>query len=388
MEQRVKQVDFWMFEIAVLTNKEKEAYESFLEKCEWSLIQHSTVWRNVILDLEKDVPFFVIAKENDEIVGALPLYYYKCELGNLLTTLAWHSISGILCSERDASCDEIYKALLDYSLVLAKDLNCIAVSVATNPFLDDKEYYLRYFNPNYVLENFIQYVNLADIFDEKGNWIHPNYLRRNSLTRNLKKAESQPTKIMDEQSQENVDEWFEIHEKRMKELDAIPIPKRMFDSVLRNMIPKGKGEFIFALHGEKMISGGLFIFNRRIMDIYMMSMDSNYNKLKSNYLLIDHMLRWAKEIGISFFNWQSSGRRNSGLYKWKEQWGSREGISLYLTKILGNISEWRELDYYTLQEAYKWHYVLPFNLLKSNSSTNFTTKDELTLFLQSSKKRQ
>jgi len=376
-----------MFEIAILSNEEEDAYKNFLEKCEWSLIQHCTEWRNTIMDLGKDKPFFIIAKENDKIVGTLPLYYYECELGNLLTTIAWHSISGIVCSETNASLRAIYKALLDYCLVLARDLNCTAISVATNPFLDDKEYYLRYFKPDYVLENFIQYINLGDIFDEKGNWIHPNYLRRNNLIRNLKKAKSQPTRISEEQTQGNVDEWFKIHEKRMKELDATPIPKRLFDRVLKNMIPKGKGKFLFVLDEEKIISGGIFIFNKRIMDVYMMSIESEHAKYRPNYLIVDHMLRRSRENGISIFNWQSSDVRDSGVYKWKEQWGSREGISLYLTKILGSISEWRKLDYHALKEAYKWHYVLPFNLLKSNSSTNFTTKGELTLFLQSSKKR-
>lgn len=375
-----------MFEIAILTYKEEDAYENFLEKCRWNLIQHDTDWRNAILDLGKDKPFFIIAKENGKIVGALPLYYYECELGNLLTTIAWHSISGIICSERNVSCQAIYKALLDYCISLAKDLDCTAISIATNPFLDDKEYYLNHFKPDYIMENFIQCINLNEIFDDKGSLVHPNYIKRSSLTRNLKKAELKRVTISDEQTQANINEWFAIHEKRMNEFGVTPFPKKLFTNTFQSLIQKGKGKFLFAFHEKKMISGCFFIFNKRVMDAYMISMDSKYRKYGANCLITYHMLKWANKNGISIFNWQSSDKRKSGVYEWKEQWGSRERIFLYLTKILGDISEWRELGYHTLEEAYKWHYVLPFNLLKSTSSANFTTKDELTLFLQSSKK--
>ena len=375
-----------MIEIAILTDKEEDAYENFLEKCGWSLIQHSLDWRSVILDLGKDKPFFIVAKENDKIVGALPMYYYECELGNLLTTIPWHSISGIICHERNVPCQPIYKALLDYCISLAKDLNCAAISIATNPFLDDKEYYLNHLKPDYIMENFIQCINLNDIFDETGSLAHPKYTRRSSLTRNLKKAELRQTIISDEQTRANVNEWFAIHEKRMNELGATPIPRKLFDSAFKNLIPKEKAKFLFAFNEKKMISGGFFIFNKRVMDVYMISMDHKYIEYGANYLITYHILEWANKNGISIFNWESIPGRKSGAYEWKEQWGSRERIFLYLTKILGDISEWRELDYRTLEEAYKWHYVLPFNLLKSTSSTNFTTKDELISFLRSSKK--
>jgi hypothetical protein len=372
-----------MIDIVILKDKEEDAYANFLERCSGSLIQHSLDWGRVINDLGKDKPFFIVAKENGKIVGALPMYFYECRLGNLLTTIAWHSISGIVCRERNASCHVIYKALLDYCVSLARDLNCVAVSIATNPFLDDKEYYLNYFKPDYIMENFVQCIDLKEIFDETGSLIHPNYMRRSSLTRNLKKARLKGIVISDEQTQANIDEWFAIHEKRMNELGAAPIPKKLFDSVFKNLIQKGKGKFLFAFHGKKMISGGLFIFNKRIIDVYMISVDSRYVDCGTNYLIAYHMLEWANKNGISVFNWESIPGRKSGAYGWKEQWGSRERVFLYVTRILGDISGWRELGYQALGEAYRWHYLLPFNLLKSAPLTKFTTKDELVSFLQS-----
>ena len=65
------------------------------------------------------------------------------------------------------------------------------------------------------------------------------------------------TIILDEQTQANINEWFAIHEKRMNELGAIPIPKKLFDNAFKNLIPKEKAKFLFAFHEKKMISDAL-----------------------------------------------------------------------------------------------------------------------------------
>lgn len=366
--------------VDVLTKDSEIYYEEFFNQCRLASIQHSLEWRDVICSLEKDEPFFIIAKENNKIVGALPLYYYKCKHGNLLTSIAWYTISGIICTE-DANKKEVYRHLLDYSVLMAKELDCNAVSISTNPFLNDEELYLEHFKPDYMLENFIQYIKLNEIFNKYGVIVHPNYTRKSELSRNLERAVTQPLVISERQTQEYIDRWYKIHEKRMKELNAEPIPKRLFDGILKGLTPKGKGKFVFAFSRGELVSGGAFIFNKKIINAYMLSMDSKYKDLRSNYLITYHVLNWANRVGIEIFNWMSSDRRGGGVYKWKEQWGSRELTCLYLTKILGDIFHWRNMDYVELKRNYGFHYLLPFNLLKT-PGLKVTTKDDVATFMQ------
>lgn len=365
----------------VLTKAEETTYEDFLNRCEFSSIQHSLDWRNVICELKKDKPFFIIAKENNEIVGVLPLYYYKCKFGNLLTTAAWYTITGIIYSKAGQR-QKICKALLDHSINLAKELDCVAVSIGTSPFLKDEELHLKYFNPDYILENFVQTIKLSEVFDDKGSVIHPHYIKRGDITRNLKKARRQSITISEEQTQNNVDKWLRIHEKRMSELDATSIPRELFHSILNNLIPKQKGKFLFAFYQDEMIFGAIFIFNKKKMDAFMISADSDYNKFGVNYLAIEHMLKWANKNGISVFDWMSSPKKGDGLYQWKEKWGSQERSFLYLTKILGDISQWKSMELSKLKEAYQFHYLLPFNLL-NNYHVKATKKSEVTSFVRS-----
>lgn len=370
-----------MIKVDLLTESKESAYEKFLGNVKFSSPQHSLRWRDFVCSLGMDVPYFVIAESDGSIVGALPLYYYKGRFGNLLTTNAWHTISGIICSD-DGNKRDIYKSLLDYSLNLAKELDCAVLSIGTNPFLNDIAYYKEYFQPDYMLENFIQYFYLSEIFDDKGNFVHPNYTKRTNLSRNLRKAKQQQLIISDVQSEDNVYECFEIQDKRMRELGTTPFPLSFFYNALKILTLKGEGKFVFAFSGEKMIAGSLFLFNRNMMNIYMMCMDSDYKEFGTNYLLTDYMLRFGYEKGVSIFNWMSSPRKGDGVYRWKEQWGSRERSFWYLTRVLGDISQWRSISLKELMEAYSFHYVLPFNLL-ATPEKRFTTKNELAFFIKS-----
>jgi hypothetical protein len=370
-----------MLEVDLLDKDKEIAYEDFLNECELGSAQFSLNWRDTIYDLGKDKPYLIVAKENDRIVGALPLYYYKSKFGDLLTSIAWHTISGIVCC-RKKNFSDIYERILDYSLSLAKELNCVALSINTNPFIDDERYFSKYFRPDYSMENFVQYICLNEIFDDKGKIVHPNYARRSNLRRNLDKANLQSIVISEEQTEANVKDCFKIYKKRMKEIGAVSLSKRFFDSALKNLTFKESGKFLFAFCNGKIVSGCLFLFNKRIMDVYMMCMDSKYRNLRANFLLTQYMLEWAHRNGISILNWMSSPQRGDGVYKWKEQWGSHEHTFLYLTKIMDDISIWKKMDCRELVEAYNLHYLLPFNLLK-NAESKSTSKDVLTSFMQS-----
>jgi lipid II:glycine glycyltransferase (peptidoglycan interpeptide bridge formation enzyme) len=260
-------------------------------------------------------------------------------------------------------------------------LDCAALSIGTNPFFDGKEYYSEYFKPDYVMENFIQYIDLNEVFDKHGNAIHQNYEKRTHLARNLKKAELQKTAISDEQEKDDIYESFEIYERRMKELSVAPVPEKMFDSIYGNLVSKGRGKFLFALYQGKIISSASLIFNNRIMDIYTISIDTGYSEMRPNYLLVYYALKWANEKGISIVNWQSSPQKGDGVYRWKEQWGSHERTFFYLTKTFWDVSQLKNIGLNELKEAYNFHYLLPFNLLKGENNSKFTTKNEVSCFL-------
>ncbi len=368
--------------VDVLEKNEEALLQDFVEKIPSSSVQSGLNWRNLICDMKKDEPYFVITKRNNEITGVLPLYFFTHKFGNVLTSNAWNTISGILCPQKKGSEQkQICEMLLDYSISIAQEMDCSVLTVGTNPFIDDDDFYST-LQPDYVLENFVQYIPIDEIFDKNGAFIHPNYLKRTNLSRNLDKLNQHQLVISEEQNQEYLDQAFLLQEKRMRELGTCSLPRIFFESALKNITLQHQGKFLFAFYEKRMIATCLFLYCHGLMDVYMLCMDSDFKHFRPNFAITKYLLEWAYKNKMKLLNWMSSPLRGEGVYKWKEQWGSRERTFRYLTKITGDISIWRELSVQELVNTYKFHYLLPFNLLNTPKTPQITTKDEVAEFIQ------
>jgi hypothetical protein len=153
----------------VLGKNEDGLFESFSAKISLLSAQNGVNWRNLICDIKQDEAYFVVARQNGEITGALPLYLFKNKCGNVFTTNPWNTISGIILSKHNLSEQhQISEALLDYSILLAHEMDCSTLTINTNPFIDDDYSLYSSLNPEYILENFVQYIEINEIFNENG----------------------------------------------------------------------------------------------------------------------------------------------------------------------------------------------------------------------------
>jgi hypothetical protein len=368
----------------VLGKEDDDLFESFTARISLLSAQYGVNWRNLICDMKQDEAYFIVTRQKGEITGALPLYLHKNKCGNVFTSNPWNTVSGIVFSKNDLSQQhQISEELIDYSMSLAHELDCSTLTISTNPFIDDDYSFYSSLNPEYILENFIQYITINEIFDKNGNFSHPNYIKRTNLSRNLERVNENGIIISEEQKAEYIDEAFSIQEKRMRELGASPFPRLFFDSALKNIALKNKGKFLFAFYKGQMVAASLFLHNNRLIDVYMLCMDSNFKQYSPNFAIVKYLLQWAYKNKFQVLNWMSSPIRGEGVYKWKEQWGSEERTFRYLTKTTGDISKWRTLSRPKLAGSYPFHYLLPFNLLDAENSSNITTKDEVAMFVQS-----
>lgn len=172
----------------------------------------------------------------------------------------------------------------------------------------------------------------------------------------------------------------------MRELGSYPLPQSFFNSALKNLSLQHHGKFLFVFYKERMIASCLFLQGNGLLDVYMLCMDSDFKEFRPNFAITKYLLEWAYKNKIKLLNWMSSPIRGDGVYKWKAQWGSRERTFRYLTRIIGDVSIWRELSVQELSNAYKFHYLLPFNALNTLNAPKTTTKDEVTVFIRAMQK--
>ncbi|HKQ48196.1 MAG TPA: GNAT family N-acetyltransferase [Phycisphaerae bacterium] len=346
-------------DVSLISPAADEEVAAFFEACPASFAQQTIGWRNVIAPIGPDVPLFLGSRRNNRLLGVLPAYKYDGPLGSILTTCPQAgALGGVACLPNE-NAPAIYQALLGAFVELAKEKGCATATVITNPFWPDHELYQRFFAADFSLQNSCQVLDLETGVTATGEFPQAD----TNVLRNLKKAQGGEL-VMDEgQSEPNVAEWYEIHAARHTEIGATPLPREMFMGALREMVPRDKARFFFVRLKEAphtMVAGGFYVYHGQVIDALMPSIRTEFSKLSPNFLMAAHTIRWAKARGLRYYNWQASPP-GSGVYRFKKQWGSRDATYYICTKVTGDISPFTSTTVAFVREAYRWHYVMPFD---------------------------
>ncbi len=325
------------------------------------LIQQSASWVNVVKSVEDDENYFIVAKdENDKTCGMLSVFLHENQYGNLLISVPSFGGYGGVIVKNDENSEEIHKLLLTEMIDFAKKKNCVLATISTPPFFEQKSFYDKFFQPEFIKENFYHFFNLKEDFLDSFN-----SKQRNNFKRNMKIAMGNGLHFEISDNIENLENWHKIHKKRMNEILAKPIDLQFFKSIFSNLEFQKTFWFAIIKKDKQIICGGIFIGNEKVVDIFMLSADSDYFKMNANTFLIYNALDFFKSKNIQYLNFQSSPSEESGTFNYKKNWAAKLDYHRYLTKITGDISKIKKLSVQQLKANYGTHYVLPYNELES-----------------------
>ncbi len=351
-------------------------YRRFIASCPGALVQHSWEWREALAFDQRDIPVYFLARDDDgRVLGALPAYEFSGPHGALLLSVPQPGgYGGVVVDPAHPQRSEIYQALLDAFTNEARSRGCLLATIATPPFYADLPLYLEYFAPDFVRENFYQYIDLAaDVAQDAA--LQPfdvaKYVKRAAQA----KAKFGLTTVFTD-SDQHFDAWDAIHASRMTELSAARLPRAFLDAIRTQVIGAGKGTMCYVLDGDTVVAGCMFVGQHDVLDCFMLSGSSAATKTLATSVLIVDALDWARDAGYRYFNWQSSSSRTSGVYQFKQKWGSLEGQHHYLTRITGDITTLRQVPMDTIRASYPWHYVMPFEQFTTPSSPTPTSAGE------------
>jgi CelD/BcsL family acetyltransferase involved in cellulose biosynthesis len=351
----------------------RAVYDELFAACPGALIQQSTWWAEVIQKLGPDRPIFLLCQRNGEALGGLPLYLYHGSCGNLLTSVPQAGpLGGVFLRPELAAADvdAAYAALIRRAVEIAERWQTIALTIITHPFEDDLALYQRYLEPHYTFENFTQYIPVESAV-VAGSIQMRDSKTRNHLQRNLRRAAEAGLATTTEATDEEFCQWYKIHCQRHSEIGVQPLDRRLLANIRSILAPRGKGRFILVKHGNTIASGALFISHGRVADVFMISLNTEFESHAPNWLNITAALHWAAEVGIPILNWQSSPNRASGVYGFKRQWGSLERPFYFVTRLFRPAAEIRELGRERLRQEFPGHYVVPFGMLSDPNQDYF-----------------
>lgn len=353
-----------------------ERYDNFFDSCPNAFIQQSTYWADVIRDIGPDKPIFLLCNDDGQDIAGLPLYLYQQDSGNILTSVPQPGpLGGIFYRDdiSDEKIEDIYRILLKQAVEIAERYHCITLSIITNPFNNDMDFYEKYLSPDFVFENFTQCILNDEIF-EGNKIVLRDYNRRSALSRNLKAGKEYGYEISFCEDKKKLQDWYEIHKRRHTELGAQPLTFRLFENMFKILVSRDKARLILLERDGQIASGCFFIYHRNVMDVFMLSMNSDYARHGVNYVNTDYSIHWARDMGISHYNWQSSQSRESGVYEYKKRWGSVDNTFYYVTKLLCKPETIQEIGLDSLKRQYQWHYVVPFGVFSEGFDKKYFKK--------------
>lgn len=344
------------FVIRLLNKEDDNLYVEFLNSLSKTnpsvLAYHYPFYRDILTNCSIGEPFYVGLYKNTELIAVLPGFIKQTSLGTVYNSMPFFGPNaGVLCL--DTKYEEIsHKLLIGYIDTKMKEMNSPISMAIYTPFLSNhRNLYLNNFSFTENIERQTQYLYISDTeWDSK-------------IRYDIRKAERAGITVSDTITDEKVDKLYAIYKKNCEDYN-IPIkPKSTIIQLAANAKENGNTKFYFAHYQNQIIGALIVLFSINTLSYYLPCSTEDSKTLQPTTFLIVHAFREAKERKINYWNWEASPNKESGVFKFKQKWGSKESSYAVLVKLYCDKEHIKNLGVKTISEAFPYFYVYPFNKL-------------------------
>jgi len=294
--------------VDLATNADAGVWDRFVDGHPDANGYHAWAWRRVFKQALGHDSFYLVARDQSGVVGALPLVHIKSSIfGRTLTSLAFLNYGGMVASGEAAK-----TALLSAAQNLAKRLRCHHVELRHSarrlPQLPCRQH---------------KVAMLLRL--ESGMW---NRLDR-KVRNQIRKAQKSGLTV-EEGDARLLDEFYEVFARNMRDLGTPVYSSRLFSEVLDAFPDRARLRVVRL--GTKPVAAGLTYRAGKTIEVPWASSVRDFNHICPNHLLYWSVIEGALESGCTVLDFGRS-TPNEGTYKFKEQWGA-EPVPLYWEYVL------------------------------------------------------
>lgn len=279
--------------------------DAFVERQPDAKIGHTFAWSEKVIQRAGHRPFYLVARDGDEVCGVLPLTQVRSILfGNHMISQAFSSYGGPLTSRPEA-----LKPLYDRAVELATAHGCESIEFRN---VEPLPYDLQLRHDKVVIHLQLP----ADPQELWGSF-------KPKIRNHVRKAEKSGI-LAASGSVQFLGDFYRVYTIRMHQLGTPPRPKGCIRDILTGF-PANSKIFVVRLKGE-VIGAGLTICYNGCVEIPLAATLPQYNKLCPNNLLYWSIMKHYCGAGADKFDF---GRSTVGgsTHRFKEQWGS-ESVQL------------------------------------------------------------
>ena len=288
--------------ISIASEQDRNAWDVFVINCPNSTIYHLIRWKDIIEKSYGHSTYYLIAEENNAIVGILPLVFISNYLmGNSLTSLPFVNYGGFCTNNLIAQ-----KILLEEAIVLAKKLRVKYIEFRQMRELSEFSLPAKKEKVTLLLE----FPSTEDILWKQLDPNVRNHIRkatRSDLTFKLG-------------GKELLHDFYSVFSQNMHDLGS-PVHSRTFFEQIFYAFPeltKIAGIFF----GPHMIGSAILFTFKEYIEVPWASSLRKYRQYCPNNLLYWELLKFGCEQKFRYFDFGRS-TVNSGTYKFKTQWGAK-----------------------------------------------------------------
>lgn len=334
----------------IVNELDYDAYETFVKKSKDSTFYHSIRHLHFMKQILQLSPKFVVAKDENEIIGVMPFFSKKSSGGEVVNSLPFFgSYGGMVSADIETE-----KRILDTMNNYNKENDILSSVIIVSPFVKRDELYQKQYEHNLQENRLVQCLVLSDK-SESTLWESFEQRVRRAVRKSMK-CEVKSRKL--EPNEKDMHSFYDLHKKDMESKGGKPKPSEFFKSLKENFV-YGEDYEIFAASVNSIDIAYLLVFYYgQFTEYYMPAYNSEFKNLQATSILIWESIKESIKRKSFYYNFGGTWKNQQELYLYKRGWAATDFPYVYY--IYGNILRARDIGLQEIKEQYPYFYVFPY----------------------------
>lgn len=291
--------------ISILTPSDEPAWQDYVNSHPDATIYHTLEWRDILYNEYGFEPVYLIAKEEERVVGILPLFLIKNLRGRRLVSLPFSIYGGPVGDSK-----EVVSALLKKCVEMVKEGRAASLEIKPCKHLDVEVPGLSF--DDWGIGRAVDLtVGIEALWKE--------FAYRRNVDRAIREG------LMFTVSDNEMVEGFYKLQLMTRKRQGLPAPSlRYYNSFFKEM---GGCVKLAMIESDGIpVAGGIFFAYKDKVLYALGASDHRYLHLRPNDLLVWEMMKWSALAGYKEFDLGPTPSGNDGLLHFKRKWGGKENL--------------------------------------------------------------
>ena len=286
----------------LLNDELKVEWNKYVTSSSSACYIHHIAWKETIENTYGHKPYYLMAFENEKVVGVLPMFLISIPLlGKILASGVFGSYGGICADNSD-----IANFLMTEAADLSRSLNVKYLEIKNfNNFSQENKGWEKYYN----------YYTFIIKLDKNPDLVLNKLTKK--ARQNIRKAVRSNIKIV--KGSRYLEAFYDLIANNMKRLGTPVHSKKFYKSILKKF--NGDAELYIAKFEDRTVSVALTIkYNSNIFG-YANAAHPDYLSYKANFLIYWEIIKSAGGSELKYFDLGRS-INNSGTFNFKQNFGA------------------------------------------------------------------